>query len=159
MSLLVYVFHPNFSSSSINKAYVEELRRLPETEVVIVDGKTPLDVKAEQARMEKHGKIIWQFPIWWFAAPACFYSFLEKVFTAGWAYMCSSPKLAGKKVGFAISLGATESDEEQGWPVSKLTDSMRIVLDYTGQTFGGLFASRGSKDVKGYLKFIEEFRK
>jgi len=161
MSLLVYVFHPNYAQSSVNKTYVEELKRLPGVEVVIVDGKTPIDVKAEHARMEKYEKILWQFPVWWFTAPPCFYSFLAEVFTAGWAYACKpgAMKLAGKTVWLAFSFASPQSDEEKGWPAEKVTETMRLALDYTEQKFGGFFVTRGSIDVPGYLKFVEGIRK
>ena len=161
MSLLVYLFHPDYDKSTVNRAYVEELKRLPGTEVVIVDGKAPIDVPAEQARMERHEKVLWQFPVRWFSGPPCFCSFLEKVYLPGWAYACepSAMKLAGKRVWIAASFGSPDSDEKKGWPATKITEAMRIILNYTGQKFEGFFATRGATDLKGYLQFVEDIRK
>lgn len=46
----------------------------------------PDDVLKEQARIERADGLCFIFPIWWFGPPAMFKGWLDRVWSAGWAY-------------------------------------------------------------------------
>jgi len=46
----------------------------------------PDDVLAEQARVERSDALCFIFPIWWYSMPAMMKGWLDRVWSAGWAY-------------------------------------------------------------------------
>ena len=46
----------------------------------------PRDVQAEQARVERSEAICLVFPTWWYGMPAMMKGWLDRVWSAGWAY-------------------------------------------------------------------------
>ena len=46
----------------------------------------PPDVLAEQARVEQADALCFVFPLWWWSLPAMLKGWLDRVFSAGWAY-------------------------------------------------------------------------
>jgi NAD(P)H dehydrogenase (quinone) len=46
----------------------------------------PDDVLQEQARVERSDALCLVFPIWWYGAPAMMKGWLDRVWSAGWAY-------------------------------------------------------------------------
>jgi putative NADPH-quinone reductase len=70
---LIILAHPNSNASVVNKRWLEELNKYPEKYVIhdlykaYPDEKT--NIEAEQKRIEHYGKIVFQFPIYWFSSP------------------------------------------------------------------------------------------
>lgn len=50
------------------------------------DEPLPEDVLKEQARFERCEAFVLVFPIWWWSFPAMLKGWIERVFTAGWAF-------------------------------------------------------------------------
>ena len=112
---LIIITHPDMDNSVINKRWLTELEKYPEKfqihqlHKVYPDQK--FDIAAEQKLIEEHDHIIFQFPYYWYCAPALLKKWLDEVLTHGWAYGSSSGfKFRGKKVALAISLGLKEED-------------------------------------------------
>src|SRR5690606_38400033 len=110
MKTLIIVAHPNISKSVINKRFIEELRKYPETYAVheltsaYPDG--IIDVEQEQNLVEAHDHLVLQFPIQWFSCPPILKTWLDEVLTQGWAYgRNGGDKLQGKKVALAVTAG------------------------------------------------------
>ncbi|WP_421695687.1 NAD(P)H-dependent oxidoreductase [Aestuariivirga sp.] len=49
-------------------------------------GQMPADVLAEQERYERCDGLALIFPLWWYGMPALLKGWLDRVFSAGWAY-------------------------------------------------------------------------
>lgn len=49
-------------------------------------GEMPGDVLAEQVRYERCDALVLIFPLWWYGMPALLKGWLDRVFSAGWAY-------------------------------------------------------------------------
>ncbi|WP_342351422.1 NAD(P)H-dependent oxidoreductase [Snodgrassella alvi] len=64
--MLIIVAHPDIEHSLVNKRWIEEVKKFPVHELYqsYPDGK--IDVEKEQALVEAHGSLIWQFPVYWF---------------------------------------------------------------------------------------------
>jgi NAD(P)H dehydrogenase (quinone) len=46
----------------------------------------PDDILAEQARYERCNAMVLIFPVWWWSVPAMLKGWIDRVFSAGWAY-------------------------------------------------------------------------
>jgi len=62
------------------------------------------NVEEEQAIVDAHDVLVFQFPWYWYSAPAVVKQYLDEILTRGWAYLGGN-SLEGKAVIFAISTG------------------------------------------------------
>lgn len=109
---LVIVTHPNLETSNINKVWVEELKKYPESfrvhELYKVYPSLEFDILSEQKLLANYDEIIFQFPIHWFSTPFALKKYIDEVFTYGWAFGPEGNQLKGKKISFAVSTGGLE---------------------------------------------------
>lgn len=108
--ILIIVTHPDLDHSLVNKRWMDELRKFPETyEVHDLYAAYPnrqIDVKSEQQLLERFDKIVFQFPFFWFNCPPLLKQWLDEVLVGGWAFGSNSDyKLSGKKISLAVSTG------------------------------------------------------
>jgi len=68
------------------------------------DGK--IDVETEQTLLQQADRIVFQFPVYWYNAPALLRQWEDDVFTHGFAYGSEGNVLKGKEFVVAISTGA-----------------------------------------------------
>lgn len=111
---LVIVAHPQIKESVVNQRWIEELRKHPDKftvhEIYQVYPNGIIDVAKEQALIEAHENLIFQFPVYWFNCPPFFKQWLDDVFTYGWAYGSTGNKLKNKKIMLAVSAGIQSKD-------------------------------------------------
>ena len=122
--ILVIVTHPDIHKSVVNKRWLQELQK--NTDVVTIhqlherypEGR--IDVAAEQKLLLEHDTIILQFPFYWFSTPPLLKQWQDEVLTHGFAYGRGTEKLAGKRIGTAVSAGikAIDYDSNGRYPVS-----------------------------------------
>ncbi|WP_336773428.1 NAD(P)H-dependent oxidoreductase [Paenibacillus sp. MMO-58] len=111
MKTLVVVAHPNMEASRVNKAWLEELKKQGEYTIHEIYKAYPdenIDVAKEQALVEAHDRIIFQFPIFWYSAPALLKKWFDTVLQYGWAFGPEGDKTTGKQFGVAVSTYGTE---------------------------------------------------
>jgi putative NADPH-quinone reductase len=127
---LIIVTHPDLDHSVVNKRWIDELRKFPETYLVhdlygtYPNGK--IDVKSEQQLLEKFGNIVFQFPFFWFNCPPLLKQWLDEVLVEGWAFGPNSNyRLSGKKIGLAISTGI---DKDGYQPTGRYKYTMEHLL-------------------------------
>ncbi len=160
-------------NSIVNKRWVEELLKFPDQFYVhqlyeaYPDEK--IDVTAEQKLIEQYDKIVFQFPYYWFNAPAMLKKWMDEVLTHGWAYGSKSGyKIGGKKIALAISLGVDEQELSNNgiykYPLEELTRPFELSFEYVKADYRPLFAYYGieynsseewiEKSVPLYLDFL-----
>ena len=87
MRTLIIVAHPHIEDSLINKRWVDELEKHPEQYTVHQLYKAypdeQIDVHVEQRLIEQHNHIVFQFPLYWFAAPPLLKKWQDEVLTYG----------------------------------------------------------------------------
>jgi len=173
---LVIVIHPEMKGSSINKRWVEELKKFPENYTVHdlheVYPDENIDVLAEQQLIEQYHKIVFQFPFYWFNCPPLFKKWLDVVLTHGWAYGSKSGfKVSGKKIALAISLGSDEDEYGSSgvykYSLDELTRPFELTFEYVKAEYRPFFAYYGfeyksseewiEKSVDQYLEFLKAF--
>lgn len=174
MKTLVIVTHPDMKNSLVNKRWMEELNKFPGKYTVhSLYEKYPdekLDVPAEQKLVEQHGRIVFQFPFYWFNCPPLLKKWLDEVLTRGWAYGSRSGyKVSGKKVALAISLGVDEHEyhpsERYKYSLAELTRPFELTFEYVKADYRPLFAYYGieynttaewiERSVPLYLDFLD----
>ena len=111
MKTLVIVAHPDLAQSTVNRRWIAELQKHPDRFTVhdlyahYRNGK--IDVAAEQARVDAHGQLVLQFPVYWFNCPPLLKQWLDDVLTYGWAYGPAGTALHGKELALAVSSGGS----------------------------------------------------
>ncbi len=78
------------------------------------NGELTEDVKEEQEKLLWADAVIFQFPLWWFSAPAILKGWIERVFSAGFAYGTGKSygdgSMKGKRAMLSVTIGGTEHD-------------------------------------------------
>jgi putative NADPH-quinone reductase len=149
---LVIIVHPDMKHSVINKRWVEELQKYPDTftmhQLYERYPDEQIDVLAEQQLIEQHDTIIFQFPFYWFSSPPLLKKWLEEVLTHGWAYGSKSGyKVAGKKISLAVSVGGDEDEYRDGekyrYTLDELLRPFEPTFDYIKADYKPFFAYYG----------------
>ncbi|GGE79363.1 NAD(P)H-dependent oxidoreductase [Priestia taiwanensis] len=173
MKTLVIVTHPSMETSVINKRWVEELKKYPETYTVhelynvYPDGN--IDVKKEQQLIESHDKLVLQFPFYWFNCPPLLKKWLDDVFEYGWAYGSHGDKLKNRKVALSVSAGIKEEDYHEGgryrYTMEQLLVPFETTFLYCKADYRSFYAFYGTenelggadveKSAQGYIGFID----
>ena len=150
MKKLVIVTHPNIETSVVNKKWINELNKTPETYTVhsIYENYPSLNfnVNEEQALIEKYDEIVFQFPLHWFSTPYALKKYIDEVFTYGWAFGEGGDKIKGKKIGLAVSTGGSEENYKspKGIPLEELLNDVILTFKFCGAEFTGLHRLYGT---------------
>jgi glutathione-regulated potassium-efflux system ancillary protein KefG len=105
---LVIFAHPVLERARVAPGLLAAAQGAPNVEVRDLYELYPdftIDVEAEQAALERHRRIVLQFPFFWYAAPALMKEWLDLILTHGWAYGETGLALKGKSMACAISTG------------------------------------------------------
>jgi NAD(P)H dehydrogenase (quinone) len=72
------------------------------------------DILAEQDKVARADLIVFQFPLWWYAAPAILKGWVERVFSKGFAYgdgqAFERGPLRGKRAMLSVTTGGTRAE-------------------------------------------------
>lgn len=125
---LVILAHPNLESSRVNRRWQQELLLHPrQIEVHDLYAEYPdgrIDVRREQEHLERHDRVILQFPLYWYSYPPLLKKWFDDVFAHGWAYGSGGDRLRGKRFGTAISIGDKRLNYSPGGGVSFTVDEI-----------------------------------
>lgn len=148
MKTIVIFSHPHFERSRVNKALLKTAKDvLGEQNVRFLDEiygeKTKsFDVEKEQKFFQSADRIIFQFPLYFYATPALLKAYLDEVFTYGWAYGSSSV-LGGKDVVLAVSTGGNIADYSKfgslKHDIEEILLPFEASMNYCGMDFGEPF--------------------
>ncbi|MGP7815629.1 NAD(P)H-dependent oxidoreductase [Niallia sp. 01092] len=142
MKTLVLVFHPNLTASRVNRLLTEEMEKQNSVTVHRVyetysDEK--IDVAAEQRLLEKHDRIVIQFPFYWYSTPSLLKKWEDVVFSYGWAFGSNGNKLYGKELLIAVSIGAAKEsyslDGNFKYTVPELLRPLQATSNMIGTSF------------------------
>lgn len=119
MKTLVIVAHPqlaNSSTESFLKAAADD-----ENNVMWHELKTPFDISQEQELLKSATRIIFQFPLYWYSAPAILKQWLDEVWNS---QLTSSHLLKGRELGIvttvAHSASAFQPGASQGYTIAEI---------------------------------------
>ena len=116
MKTLIIVSHPELMESHTQRFLWESLPEQDVTwhhlEAVYPDG--VIDVTAEQRLLKGHGRIVFQFPLYWYSSPPLLKAWQDAVLTEGFAYGRVGSQLVGKELQLVVATGVPEKDYQAG---------------------------------------------
>lgn len=134
---LVIIAHPFLAEKSVvNSAWRDAAQSLSHVTIHDIGSEYPegvIDVAREQRLVEEHERIIFQFPLWWYAAPAILKQWFDTVVADGWAYGAGGDKMERKEIGVAVSCGGGENDFSE-------TGTQRHTVGHYMDVFDGIAA-------------------
>lgn len=171
MKTLVIVAHSDISISVVNKRWIVELEKHPETYTVhqltlsYPDGK--IDVEREQKLVERHDSLILQFPIYWFSCPPILKKWLDEVLVHGWAYgRNGGDKLKKRKIALAVTAGIRQEDYQESGKYHYTLEQILIPFEltfryYCHAEYRSFFVFYGAEEIPGeeYASTTEEIEK
>lgn len=154
MKTTVFLFHPNFNDSIVNKALAEaakgasiEVRKVYE---LYPDG--VIDVGAEQKALEATDRIVLQFPMYWYSSPSLLKQWEDDVLQYGWAYGSTGTALHGKELLIATSTGAQEQEYsatgKYKMTVEELLAPFKATCHMVGLTWLAPFVTYGTLGIE-----------
>jgi len=112
-NVVIIAGHPDLKISLANKTILDEIAaQCPQVEIRKLGELYPncqIDVKAEQAALEKADVIVFAYPMHWYGTPGLLKLYIDKVMEHGWAYGSKGTALAGKAFVVSVTTGAPES--------------------------------------------------
>ncbi|UUZ83552.1 NAD(P)H-dependent oxidoreductase [Paenibacillus sp. P26] len=143
MRILVIAAHPKIEQSRVNKRWLAELHAYPDLITVHELYKAyphfAINSEKEQDLIARHERIVLQFPIQWYSAPALLKQWLDDVFTTSWLFGEGGKAVAGKELVLAMSIGGEESSYQSGgligYTISELVRPLQAFASQIGMTF------------------------
>ena len=152
MKTSVMVFHPNIARSRINAALMERAQNEPELDLVVRDMYAlypdfHINVEEEQRVADGADRLVFQFPFYWYSAPALMKQWEDEVLSSGWAYGPDA-RIAGKRMMLAVSTGGLKDtysvEGKHHAAMSELLLPYRIMAQYLGLEFEEPFIVHGA---------------
>ncbi|MNJ46844.1 General stress protein 14 [compost metagenome] len=114
MRTLVILAHPHFERSRMNKVIVGELKEQANVTLHDLYAAYPdenIDVAQEQALVEVHDRVVFQFPFYWYSSPPLLKKWIDHVIVHGWAYGTPEANaLRGKELLISITTGSVKEN-------------------------------------------------
>ena len=152
--ILVISAHPHMERSLMNKTILEELTQ-SSLDLSIRDIAADcchVDVAEAQAALKEAETIVFQFPVYWFNAPALLKHWYEEVFTPGFAHGEGAEGLKSKKLILSATIGAPEaaySPQGLGHSMSDFFANFYTMAAMTGMEMGDPVLSYGCMYIPG----------
>jgi len=155
MTTALIVGHPDLDSSRLSAALVRSASHLPGVDARILRNLSlafPADVQAEQVALERADRVVLLYPTFWYSMPGLAKTWMDLVFTRGWAYGTGgSGALAGKTLTVVTTTGGGESAYRPGELHSFEYDAILAPLKATahrlGMRWGDPLVVHGARDV------------
>jgi len=141
---LILLAHPSMDESRINKALIEAIS--PLEHVTIHDlyahyGSDPshIDIAKEQALLEAHDRIVFQFPLFWYSTPSLLKGWQDAVLSYGFAFGANSFRLKGKEFKIVTTAGSAQESFAEGgyggYSINEAMTPMRAMSQFTGMIY------------------------
>ena len=107
---LVLFAHPALEKSRVHRRLLARLPDHPDLTLNDLYERYPrldVDVEREQALLEAHDTIVFQFPFYWYSTPPILKQWQDLVLEHGWAYGSEGTALEGKTVAVVLSTGGS----------------------------------------------------
>ncbi|MGN7358964.1 NAD(P)H-dependent oxidoreductase [Paenibacillus sp. SAF-054] len=147
MKTLIIAAHPNLGDSRINRALLDAMRDQPDTTVHALYefyGDGPLDILHEQALLDRHDRIIFQYPLYWYSTPPLLKQWFDEVLAYGYAFGPGGDRLKGKEIGIAISTSGTAASYQPGgynlFTIRDIAKPMEALANYVSAHYLPPFA-------------------
>ena len=113
LKTLVVVSHPEINNSQTQQ-FLLQGAKLQDVTWHHVEELDQIDVDKEQALLMENDRIIFQFPLYWYAAPAGLKKWEDTVLTRNFVYGDGDDNLGDKEFGIVVSTGMPLKDFQRG---------------------------------------------
>ncbi len=167
---LIIVAHPDLAHSVVNKSWIKALTGHATIHSLYdaYPAGTFIDIAHERTLVEHHYRVILQFPLYWYSAPALLKSWMDEVFGEGWAYGAGGDAWVGRQLGVAVSCGSAQEKFREGESqihtlgtyLSPYEGAAAFArADYIGyhafyDTYSDSVAQRLPDNCEAYLRFV-----
>ncbi|WP_220729288.1 NAD(P)H-dependent oxidoreductase [Apilactobacillus zhangqiuensis] len=146
MKTLVLVSHPEYDNS-MTEAFLKQCQSdIENVDWVVLDkiqNNFSFDKEQEQDRLTQYDRILFQFPMYWYSAPALMKKYEDDVFTKKFIAFEQEGKLEGKEMGIITTLGDPIKDYQvggrEGFSISELLKPYQAIAQ------------------RGQMKFLKPF--
>ncbi|MBI0091337.1 NAD(P)H-dependent oxidoreductase [Lactobacillus sp. M0345] len=146
MKTLVLVSHPEYDNS-MTEAFLKQCQSdIENVDWVVLDNiqtDFTFDKEQEQQRLKQYDRILFQFPMYWYSAPALMKKYEDDVFTKNFIAYEQEGALKGKEMGIIITLGDPIKDYQvggrEGFSISELLKPYQAIAQ------------------RGQMKFLKPF--
>lgn len=140
---IVYIAHPDSKSSSSQQFLLSSGQALSQAHFVDLQEEFDLNhafsAEKEQERLLKYQRIIFQFPLYWYQAPAVLKEWIDTVFEEGNINPNFGLKLAGKELGLVVVAGIKaehfQPGGREGISLSDLLSPYQALANYFQMTY------------------------
>ena len=173
-NIVVYCAHLSIENSVINRTMRDAVRDLPQVDFRDLHELYPdffINTATEQAILRNADLIVFQHPIYWYAAPAIFKHFMDTVLLQGFAYGPGGTALNGKDFLLAASTGAPAEAYGLGgvhhYPFEQLTLPIKQTARFCGMRFMPPLVLHGGHSLTSdvvnahatrYRQLLEDYR-
>ncbi|KOY77387.1 uncharacterized protein RZ75_01990 [Apilactobacillus kunkeei] len=146
MKTLVLVSHPKYDNS-MTEAFLKQCQSdIENVDWVVLDNiqtEFTFDKEQEQQRLTQYDRILFQFPMYWYSAPALMKKYEDDVFTKNFIAYEQEGALKGKEMGIITTLGDPIKDYQvggrEGFSISELLKPYQAIAQ------------------RGQMKFLKPF--
>lgn len=146
MKTLVLVSHPEYDNS-MTEAFLKQCQSdIENVDWVVLDNiqtDFTFDKEQEQQRLAQYDRILFQFPMYWYSAPALMKKYEDDVFTKNFIAYEQEGALKGKEMGIITTLGDPIKDYQvggrEGFSISELLKPYQAIAQ------------------RGQMKFLKPF--
>lgn len=142
MKTLIIIGHPDLQNSGSQTFLMETADYWTEADILDIsqlyetEGFVP---SLEQERLLQYDRLIFQFPLYWYQAPAILKLYIDEVFDEGALKNSFKQKMAGKELGIVCVL-ASKIDEfqaggKQGRTMSEILSPYEVFARYYNLTY------------------------
>lgn len=161
---LVIMAHPNIEDSLANKAWRDAIKQHEDSVTfhdlyqTYPDGH--IDITKEQALVDEHNALIFQFPMYWFSAPPLLKQWFDEVLEYGWAYGENGTHLQHKNVALAVSTGVQghefSVEGRCGISLENLLMPFELSMRYCQADYRSIFSVHGINNEPNATTLTEE---
>lgn len=130
MKTLVIVAHPTLDQSSSHQFLLESLKGLEHVTVHAIS--ETFDKQTERELVRNHTRIVFQFPVYWYAVPAVLKKWIDEVLN-------ESLGLRGKEFGIIATFGASQKSFQSGgkdkYTVSEMFRPLEMIANHFGMDY------------------------
>ena len=113
MKTTIFLFHPDLATSRVNRALAQGVDNDIEVrDMYKLYPDFKIDTEKEKQVLAKSDRVVLQFPMYWYGAPALVKQWEVESLEAGWAYGIGGDALKGKELLIAVSPGANNYGRE-----------------------------------------------
>lgn len=144
MTKIIFIAHPEIANSTVQSFLLAGLASLaPEVQVEKIS-QEPRTVAEYQQMILTADEVIFQFPLYWYHAPAALAQFQEDVFTNSFVQELQAANQARpRKFGLVVSYSQKRSDFQAGTVISRtlseLLSSYQSFANYLGFSYQPIF--------------------